>query len=79
MELENIASQACSILVHIYARHGLSINFGKGKKEIMFAFRGCGAIEASKRILIDLGALIAFRGVNGTISHVRIVQQYRHM
>ena len=45
----------------------------------MLSFRGNGAKETSKRILVDLNSLIAFPSLNGSVQHVRVVQQYRHM
>jgi len=70
---------ALSIVYCTFAEHGLEINLGKGRTEIVIMYYGPGSKLFRSQVEHDLGMQISFQGIGGSTCSVAVVDCYKHL
>ena len=70
---------ATSCINTICARHGLQLNYNKGKSEVLCVFHGSGMVKAKQKLLLDDSGRISFDAGDGTCRHIIASAVYKHL
>jgi hypothetical protein len=65
--LVHYISVIMGVIEQVFQEHGLEVNYGPGKTEVLVNFRGIGAASARKSLAVDAGNKISFIGARGCV------------
>ena len=79
---QRIVSQtraAMECILNVFRLFGMSLNSSLGKTNVTFRFAGNGAVAARQSLMINDGAVIACKMLDGSVFNLRAVESYKHL
>eukprot|EP00973_Karenia_brevis_P039524 5455206-Karenia_brevis.AAC.1 len=76
--LDRVAA-AVAVVVDVFRVHCLTVNFSKGKTEVLCCFSGPGAKLQARKLHHDLQNKIPINFDDGSTSILRCISQYKHV
>ena len=76
-DLQAKVTKTMQVIFDNFTKMGLTINFGTGKSEAVFSFRGPNKIRA--RIKLEKSSIIPIKALNGNILQLAFNNEHRHV
>lgn len=77
--LPSVIGEAVGILHDVFSRFALSLNFSKGKTEVLASFRGRGAEQMRKQYFTNPQMPVLVASTESHILSVRLTSTYKHL